>query len=817
MAADKKDLPEGLAGEIARNWEQARQHWNGWRTEARECYAFYAGDQWQEDDLALLREQGRPCVTFNRITPLVDAVLGHEANNRTEVRYIPRTMGDSKVSEMLTAASNYFRDGCDAEHEESDAFRDCMIGGIGCTQVLLSDDDNPEYDLKLERIDPFEVLVDPRSRKPNFADKRWVIREKRMSRDEIASIWPDVAPVSDPIWAQSWEAEKTASPRDGYRTQLAGEQEDKGHLVLEYQYIDIEVYYIVKRPDTGATMVLDADTYEAQSDNIKETGAEVEMKRRHTWKRAFMVGNEIVQEDAPSPKACTYAFMTGKRDRAAGTWFGVIRSLLDPQRMTNKWLSQMTNIINSNSQGGVMVERSAIAGAGVEDFEAKWADPRGIIYVEDGALAKGAIREKPIAPFPQGVHQLYALAEQAFMQVSGINQELLGLADREQAGVLEWQRKQSAVSMLAPLFDSLRRYRKISGRVWLFFMRTYISDGRMIRIVSDKPQQIKAPMPVQPPAPPQMPGQPPAPPGPPQVQNVPVNLQQGDNYVPFWRDEAVSEYDIIVDQSSAAPNIKEQTWAVLQQLLPSLKGMVDGETMLMFLPYTPLPESLVSEMKAAAAKKAEKGPPPDPKMMEAQASIQAEQAKMQAEMQMKQQQMQLDQQMAQQRQASSIAMKQQELAAKMELQRQEAEATLLLERNKAMMEHQAEMAKVEAQTQTALRTAEIQSGTQGNIAMMRSQADSTRDQKLAEAEMQRDERIRAAEEERTTALAQFMQQLTEKQAQQSEQLSQFLASVSEGQKQMAQAVQAMSEAQSMDTELVKMPDGSKRTRKVKRS
>ena len=67
-------------------------------------------------------------------------------------------------------------------------------------------------------------------------------------------------------------------------------------------------------------------------------------------------------------------------------------------------------------------------------------------------------------------------------QTSGINLELLGLVEREQPGVLEMQRKKAGYAILAMFFDSLRRYRKTKGRLRLYFIQNYISDGRLIRI-----------------------------------------------------------------------------------------------------------------------------------------------------------------------------------------------------------------------------------------------------------------------------------------------------------------------------------------------
>ncbi len=58
---------------------------------------------------------------------------------------------------------------------------------------------------------------------------------------------------------------------------------------------------------------------------------------------------------------------------------------------------------------------------------------------------------------------------------------MLGLVDREQAGVLEHQRKQAAYGILAAFFDSFRRYRRNHGGLILKFIK-YLPEGYLVRI-----------------------------------------------------------------------------------------------------------------------------------------------------------------------------------------------------------------------------------------------------------------------------------------------------------------------------------------------
>lgn len=738
-----RGLPEDgtLEREIADAWQEARDHWRGWRREAVEAYAFYAGHQWDREALEYLKSMNRPAVTFNRVAPLIDAVVGHENNNRAEVRYIPRSMGDAAVNEMLTNASDYFRDKCDAKHHESYAFRDTLICGVGWTMTGLSDLDNEDYDLVCPRIDPLEMLPDPRSREPNFGDARYVLREKRMTRAEIKTLWPDHDPGDrEPEWAAGADDAGSASltDRNAYDDRSESRVERKGFLVLEYWSRETEVFYVVTRPDTGETVEIDSEAYEEQKDDIKKLGMSCVMKRRTTWRRAFQIGNEIVQDDSPSPRHCAYQAITGKLDANAGTWFGICRALIDPQRWANKWLSQMIHIINSNSQGGMMLEKSAVES--IAEFEERWTDPSGIVWLQDGAISKKTFAPKPPPTYPAGVERLFQIAETAFMHVSGVNAELLGLADRQQAGVLEWQRKQSAVTMLAPLFDSLSRFRLRQGRTWLYYMTTFMADGRLVRIVSDDGKT---------------------------------------GWVPFNPDTL--EYDVVVDQSATAPNQKEQTWGVLQSLLPMLSKVLPPEALMVFLPYTPLPDSLNTKLMEHMAQAKQKPPPPDPKMMEAQASIQADQAKLQAQLQMQAQKQRADMQLQQEKAAADLQIERERIAGQMALKREQVNLEAMLDREKTLLSHQA-----------VTQRAEMEVGAIG-------QAEAVK----ADAEIARENEARAF-------LAEQMAEFRAANDQSMQGIATILAAVQQGQQQLAAVVRDQGDMLGADIIIDKDEKGRKR-------
>lgn len=152
-----------------------------WRREAREDFDFDAGEQLSEDDKAILQDAKRPIVIFNRVGTTVDAVAGQEVGNRQEVQFLPRRQGVVKKNELLTSAAKWFRQQCDAEDEESDAFRDLVVCGMGWTETRLDYEDNPEGHPRVDRTDPLEMTWDRSAKKRNLVGAR-----------RIAHIWRDV-------------------------------------------------------------------------------------------------------------------------------------------------------------------------------------------------------------------------------------------------------------------------------------------------------------------------------------------------------------------------------------------------------------------------------------------------------------------------------------------------------------------------------------------------------------------------------------------------------------------------------------------------
>lgn len=556
--------------EFNRRFKLSKSHFEEWRTEARTLYDLNAGRQWDAADEAQLKDELRPMVTFNVAGKYMDAVVGMQINNRQQIRYYPREQGDIKPNELLTGAVEWGRDLCDQADDETDAFFDCVLVGLGWMEGYLDKDLERSGVPAGRRTDPLEMYPDPAARQRNLADSRFCIRLKHMDPEdyrELAGEGDEGKAGADEISAESDSTDRgielITEPQDYDTDAPASElQVSRGQCVVaDYQYWKRETRYAMSHPEYGEKDLTEEEfaAYAPMLEAAKAAGQPigVEKIRKKVYYRAFISKGRVLQFGlSPYQDGFTYHPITGKRDRNKRSWYGIGRSIIDPQKWLNKFFSTILYVLMTNAKGGIMAEENTFKDA--RKAESEWAKPNAITWLKEGALQKGKLEQKPAAQYPQGLDRLMEFTLNSLPQVTGLNVELMGLADRVQAGVVEAQRKQSAMAIIAWAFDAMRRYYRSMGRQQARYVIDYMPEGTLVLI----------------------------------------NGAQNKQYVPLVKQQLRTKFDVIVDEAPTSTNMKERVWLVLESLIPQLlqAGLpIPPEV----IDYSPLPTDLAQKWKQA--------------------------------------------------------------------------------------------------------------------------------------------------------------------------------------------------------------------------
>jgi hypothetical protein len=582
------------------------------------------------------------------------------------VRYIPRTEGDAQANELYTSAAAFMRDECGAEDEDTDAFLDTVICGMGWTESRLDFEEDPEGKYVSERIDPFEMVWASTARARNLSDSPRFWRVKDYPISEAMEMFPDHEPHElHASWASDLELgdddeEHDADKRAAYLNDGLEVTSDPGDVVriVHLQWCEKVKSIQATDPFTGEMIDLKPDEHKKLEKRLAELGQPPLKTRELTkkvWYCAFLGSKELDRYENACPDASTWECITGKRDQNEGIFIGLVESMKDPSRYANKWLSQSIHIMNLNAKGGLLAERGAFE----DDNQAEetYADPSRFTWVAPGALSgqNPRIKEKVQPPLPNGPEKFLEYAVSSIRDVSGVNLELLGLQDHEQAGVLEAQRKQAGMTILAHLFDNLKKYRRRTGRTLLYYINKYLSDGRLVRILGEENEQF-----------------------------VPLMRQYPDTM----------RFDVIIDDSPTSPNNKEMVWNSVLQIIPMIGKALPPQALVSLMKFSPLPSKVVADFEKSIEEAAQAAAQqPDPATMKAQADIQVKQM----EGQIKERESQREAQNDRERLQMELVMEREKLEFEREKHRMEMEALaakLHADMQKTRMEQEAKQAEL---------------------------------------------------------------------------------------------------------------------------
>ncbi len=161
---------------------------------------------------------------------------------------------------------------------------------------------------------------------------------------------------------------------------------------------------------------------------------------------------------------------------------GVVRGLRDSQFLYNRRKVIELDLLESQTNSGWKYKENALVNP--EDVFLN-GQGRGLALKEESNMQDVERIQPP--QVPPSMIELSKILGDEIQQISGVNEELLGSAEDDKAGILSMLRQGAGLTTLQVLFDQLDNSQKQLGRIFIDLIQANFSPGKVARIIDEQP------------------------------------------------------------------------------------------------------------------------------------------------------------------------------------------------------------------------------------------------------------------------------------------------------------------------------------------
>jgi len=487
--ASKSSADQEIISRLSKIHSETYQSINSFWREAMIDTRFYTGDKtlWDElyTDLPVYMRKG---FSFNKIMRLVNMLSGYQRRNRNSIVAIPVECSDQKTADQLSKILVWANNKNKANETLSEAFHGALITGLNLLHVYIDyTDDAFSGDIKVENYGFNGFLIDPYFTKTDLSDCRYIWTRKFLDQDQVISLFPDREDEIKNI--------KPISQKDTYFQFLP--QNYDTTICGSYSYD--EFYYKYFRT---ATMIIDEETeqqieYTGKKDNLNyilSINPKLKTKKVKipTVKLAIIVNGHVFYDDLNPMKIDKYPFVPIKcyhhpeLPYFSNRFQGIVRGLRDSQFINDRRQRILLDFLESNVNSGKKVMEDSL----IDDRDAfKNGNGQVFFIKKDAPLGMESIQQLQAPSVPSGFMESIQLMDKNMIEISGVNEELLGSAEDDKAGILSMLRQGAGLTTQQIPFDHLDESMKVLGEIEIELIQKNFSQIKVSRILNEEPTQ----------------------------------------------------------------------------------------------------------------------------------------------------------------------------------------------------------------------------------------------------------------------------------------------------------------------------------------
>lgn len=425
---------------------------------------------------------------FNLVRRHINMIAGYQRKNRKSTVTIPVHENDDALADDYNKCLKWCEDRDGYQEYQSQAFEGSCDTGMTLLHLY------PDYtldpisgDLFTDCVQYNNFLIDQYFRKQDLSDCNGIWRRRWTSKEEAKNLLPGYGKEIDKM--------KIGSMKDGKFPLQAELQNVSINNLFTYD----EFYYRTTRP---GTIVLDPKTGEAVEWEQEESDDDDMMERalaQQPWlkvkkvqvptvKLVISLGDKIVYHGAnllnidEYPFAPSICYYEPDMQNPVLRCMGIIRNLRDPQFLYNMRKCIELEILQSQINSGWIYPVDAVV-----DPKAFRQSGQGFLVPLKAGRNPSEIQRIEAAAIPQSLLELSQSLAEDITKISGVNEELLGSATDDKAGILSMLRQAAGLVTLQTIFDKNDFTQRIYGKLRLQAMRKNFSKGKVRNILGHDP------------------------------------------------------------------------------------------------------------------------------------------------------------------------------------------------------------------------------------------------------------------------------------------------------------------------------------------
>lgn len=453
---------------------------------------FKVGDQQLYNQVYGQNSQNVQKFFFNLIRRHINMICGFQRKNRKSTITLPVHDNDDPLADDYNKVMRW----CDDRDGFQEYLSQAFEGACDTGETLLHL--YPDYtfdpisgDLFTDCVAYNNYLIDQYTRKQDLSDCNGIWRRRWTSKQMAKMLLPGYGKEIDKM--------KIGGMKDG-RFPMQAELQN---VAISNLFTYDEFYYRTTRPGKIIIDPYTGESVEWEEDEAEEKDVMERVLYQQPWlqvkkveiptvklvinlsgKTVYHGKNLLGIDDYPFVPAQCYI----EQDIQAYAWRkqGIIRNLRDSQFLYNMRKVIELQLLQSSLNAGWIYPVDVVPDP--KCFRQSSGGDGFLIPLKAGRQPNEIQRIEPVA-IPQSLLELSNSLAEDITKISGVNEELLGSATDDKAGILSMLRQGAGLTTLQTIFDKLDYTQRLYGKIRLQAIRKNFSKGKIRNILGHEADQ----------------------------------------------------------------------------------------------------------------------------------------------------------------------------------------------------------------------------------------------------------------------------------------------------------------------------------------